>query len=219
MSQHSHFSPAELEAFSHSVDEDNFHKLQAAYDACLDEDGIKKLGVKPLAHALNETVYVFKKDEKHALSSTFLHLSNLGVTALFDIGTTADDKDPDTVIVAVSSPYRIGLPAKEYYEDEKVLKRYEEVLAQVATALSSDLDHVPDLSHDVVEFEKQLAAASPDAEDRDDVEVRLLSIVLIPSNIYPEILQSDVFGRCRQNYTTDTTSQDYLHPCTKRKDT
>lgn len=173
MLQHSSFSPAQLESSAVSVDEKNFRKLQAAYNACLDEETIRKIGVVPLVMALNETTRKFyhNTDDKKALSETVLHLSKLGVTALLAIDTGADDKDPDTVVVSVSAPYSIGLPAKELYGDEKVLKRYEEVASQVLSALYPNSNTMSSNYHALIEFEKKLAAASPDAEDRDDVTV------------------------------------------------
>lgn len=158
------------------MDEENFDKLQAAYDSCLNEDNLKKIGIAPLVHALNQTAQVFAQHDGHdgALSSTLLHLAHLSVSAFFDVDTTADDKDPDTLVVAVSAPYSIGLPAKEFYQDEKVLKSYEEMLSQVIPAFTSGVGCESNHYHEVVELERRLAAASPDAEDRDDVEVSLL---------------------------------------------
>jgi len=155
------------------VDEENFLKLQAAYDACLDENAIRQMGVGPLVDALNETVHKFSShvDDTTDIASTILHLSKLGVTALVAVGTGADDKDPDTVVVSASAPYQIGLPAKELYGDEKIVKRYEEVASQVISALYPHLNLDSTHYHALVELEKKLAAASPDAEDRDDVTV------------------------------------------------
>lgn len=162
------------------MDKDNFNKLKAAYDACLDEDIIKKLGVAPLIEILNETSRRFSlwqsadldtASESQDLSHTLLYLAKLGVSALVSTGAGADDRDPDTVVVSVAAPYRIGLPAKELYNDEKILQKYEDVASQVISALHVDvLSHGVD-AHALVEFEKKLAAASPDAEDRDDVTV------------------------------------------------
>ncbi|EXJ93893.1 hypothetical protein A1O1_02286 [Capronia coronata CBS 617.96] len=174
-SEHSSSSPSQLDTDSGSVDHDNFDKLKAAYDACLDEDTIKKIGITPLMEILNETSSRFSiarqsnSAKNEALSDTILYLAKLGVSSLVSSGTGADDKDPDTVIVSVSAPYRIGLPAKEHYEDEKIVKRYEEVVSQVFSALKLGTTHGSVTAHSLVEFEKKLAAASPDAEDRDDV--------------------------------------------------
>jgi endothelin-converting enzyme len=101
----------------------------------------------------------------------------LGVSSLISSGAGADDKDPDVVVVQVSPPYRIGLPAKDYYKDEGVIQRYESALSQVVDKLSRETDDEntmfhgmsKDLAHEVVEFEKKLADASPNAEDQDDV--------------------------------------------------
>lgn len=127
------------------------------------------MGTAPISHSLNQTAQTFSQDD--ALAAAILHLSKLGVTAFVSVGTGADDKDPDTVIVSVSAPYRIGLPAKELYRDEKVVSKYEKVASQVIPALYPRAAFLSDVYHDLVEFEKRLAAASPDAEDRDDVEV------------------------------------------------
>lgn len=156
------------------MDEENFDKLKAAYDACIDEETIKNLGVKPLLDVLNEISKIYptsgstQADDDLALSETILYLAKAGVTALVSAGTGPDDTDPDTVVVSVSPPYRTGLPAKELYGDDKVVKKYEDALTQVISALYPDqkID-----SHALVELEKKLAAASPDAEDRDDVTV------------------------------------------------
>lgn len=173
------FSPQLTAATSESADKQNFDKLKAAYDACLDEDTIKKYGVTPLLEILNETSSRLSAQscpnskaisEQNALADTVLYLANLGVSAFAAPFTGADDRDPDTVIISVSAPYRIGLPAKELYKDEKIVSKYETVASEVITALYEHSDHKVD-SHALVEFEKKLAAASPDAEDRDDVTV------------------------------------------------
>jgi len=172
------FSP-QSNAAGESADKENFDKLKAGYDACLDEDTIKKLGVTPLMEILNETSSRFsaqscpnskKVSEENALADTVRYLASLGVSAFVTPFTGADDQDPDTVVISVSSPYRIGLPAKELYKDEKIVSKYETVMSQVSAGLHGDSDSKVD-SHALVEFEKKLAAASPDAEDRDDVTV------------------------------------------------
>lgn len=111
-----------------------------------------------------------------------MFLAKLGVTSLVSLGAGADDKDPDEVVVQVSPPYRIGLPAKDYYTDSSVVEKYEDALSQVIDKLysshqgsESTLGKSKSKAHGVVEFEKKLAAASPDAEERDDVTVRFLS--------------------------------------------
>jgi endothelin-converting enzyme len=92
---------------------------------------------------------------------------------LVSTGTGADDTDPDTVVISVSAPYRIGLPAKELYSDDKIMDKYETVIYDVFSSMwpSTDKEIAKNASHALVRFEKDLAAISPDAEDRDDVTV------------------------------------------------
>lgn len=204
-SNHSNFSPAQLVESLSSVDEQNFDKLKAAYDACMDEEKIKAAGVKPLMEVLHQVADLFPVKESafnrrtpltaadsKDIAETVLYLEKLGVSALISSGAGADDKDPDTVVVQVSPPYRIGLPAKDYYSDAAVVKKYEDTLAAIISNLHPDHKNEnatlhaewmkskghgkiaargdgKNYAHDVVEFEKKLAAASPDAEDRDDV--------------------------------------------------
>lgn len=191
--QHSSFSPAQLVEIQSSVDQDNFNKLKTAYDTCMNEDAIKEAGIKPLMKLLHSVVTVFPVTPSSSaggkeVANTIDILARLGVSALVEFGTGADDKDPDVVVVQVASPYRIGLPAKDYYKDDKVVQDYETALTQVLKAVHPSpkdgasnahatwiqFDMIKDYAHEVVELEKKIAAASPDAEDRDDVDVSLL---------------------------------------------
>ena len=146
----------------------------------MDEDTIKKEGIAPLMTILKEISDMFPAGPSHAtpmvskdfdeLTETILFLAKLGVSALVSSGAGADDTDPDTVVVQVSSPWRIGLPAKDYYTDENVVKKYETALSELLSALYPNHQH--ENAHAVVEFEKKLAAVSPNAEDQQDVTVR-----------------------------------------------
>lgn len=191
MLQHSSFSPAQLVQSLSSVDQENFEKLKDAYDACMDEDTIRRVGVAPLMEILDEIKGIFPtqqvafqrnlltSNDSDEMADAILYLAKLGVPALISPGTGADDRDPDTVIVSVSSPWRIGLPAKDYYTDESILKKYEEALVLVMAVLYPDQKDAHDLAHGVMGFEKQLAAASPDADNMNDVTVSLLSLGLV----------------------------------------
>lgn len=196
--QHSAFSPARLIEPLSSVDHDNFNKLKAAYDACMDEEAIKKDGIKPLMDVLHSVAKLFPVTESNSpkgapltaadeqdFAATISYLAKLGVSALVSFGTGADDKDPDVVVVQAASPNPIGLPAKDYYKDDSVLQTYEATLAQVLRDLHPghkdgnskpyakwiEFDQIKQYAHELVEFEKKLADVSPDAEDRDDVDV------------------------------------------------
>lgn len=177
-SHHSYFSPMQLAADPKSEDERNFEKMRAVYDACLDEDTIKKEGTAPLVKVLRDIIRLFPvpdkaalitADDKASIKGTVLYLSKLGISALVTSGTGADDTDPDTVIISVSAPYSIGLPAKERYFDDKIVSKYKGVINKVLPSLFPDQGISNSTIEDLVEFEKKLAKSSPDAEDRDDV--------------------------------------------------
>ncbi|KAK0744658.1 hypothetical protein B0T21DRAFT_358132 [Apiosordaria backusii] len=169
-SKHSYFSPTRLDTASHSSDEDNFEKLTSAYKACLDEPTIKKLGIAPLAKIVEQVKLSYPlsgSSSANALSETILLLSKYGVSGLVSPGTGADDADPDVVVVSVSPPWRIGLPSKERYADDVLVKKYQEVVVEVLSQLSPQENK--DVLAAVVDFEKKLAAASPSTEERQDV--------------------------------------------------
>ncbi|TVY92492.1 Endothelin-converting enzyme, partial [Lachnellula willkommii] len=197
-SKHSSFSPAQLLGPLSSVDEQNFDKLQDAYNACMDEDTIKKDGLKPLVELLHQIADMFPVTESafgkpitsadsKSLSETLNLLLKYEISALVSVGAGADDKDPDTVVVQASQPYRIGLPAKDYYEDKAVVKTYQNMLEETielihpknTTAHTTWMKYtgfgkiaVGDSKYyakEVVEFEKKLSAATPDAADQNDV--------------------------------------------------
>jgi endothelin-converting enzyme len=124
--------------------------------------------VAPLLEVLNETSTQFVSGD---LSSTVLHALKSGQSSLIAAGTGADDKDPDTVVVSISAPWSVGLPAKEMYEDGKILKSYEKAISEVFSALKTHATMKGADAAALIEFEKQVAEATPSAEDRNDVTV------------------------------------------------
>ncbi|QSZ29633.1 hypothetical protein DSL72_004149 [Monilinia vaccinii-corymbosi] len=201
-SRHSSFSPALLSSSTASLDEENFDKLKAGYNACMNETAIKSIGIAPLQEITRQVADMFsvddgehsllKSEDYGSLKDTIEYMAKLGSSALISSGTGPDDKDPDTVIIYVSPPSSIGLPSKEYYNDDKVVEDYTRTIAKVIPGflreyqhptknlLESDgkglhreniaaQDRATDLARNVVALEKKLAAASPDNEDRDDV--------------------------------------------------
>lgn len=182
-SQHSYFSPMRLlrdpEGGKQKRDQDeaNFDLMKAAYDACIDEEGIKKLGLVPLGEVLANITSIFPTAvssspntmDSDAMRDAVLYLAQLGVSALISPGTGADDRDPDVIVVSVSPPWSFGLPSKERYEDKDLVEAYTKVVGDVMSALVTDRDR--SVFDKVVEFEGKLAKASPSTEEREDVTV------------------------------------------------
>jgi endothelin-converting enzyme len=170
----------QLGANAKSADEENFDKMKAVYDACLDEDNIKSLGTKPLLKVLEEIKQAYPEGDAASL------LARYGVTGLIATGTGADDRDPDTVVVSVAAPYSFGLPSKERYEDEKLVKKYRDVIVEVLLALYPDAKE--ESFSKIVDFEKRLAAASPSEEAREDVTKYYNPMALEDANkLAPEV--------------------------------
>ena len=124
-SKHSSFPPAQLIETLSSADQDNFEKLKSAYDACVDEDTIKTRGVKPLAEILHHVADIFpvqkRKSDNDDLANTITYLAKIGVTSLIGLDASSDLRNPESVVVQAGPPYEIGLPAKENYQDVKVM--------------------------------------------------------------------------------------------------
>jgi len=183
-SKHSYFSPMKLQSNVASLDQENFEKLKAGYNACMNETAIKDVGIKPLVEIMHQVLDLFspasndhptlQEGDYDNLTNTILYMTKLESSALVSLGAGPDDKNPDAVVIQVSSPYRIGLPSKEYYKDEKVVASYVNTIAQIlpkfqAASGNTERTHTENIAGDLVAFEKKLAAASPDAEDMEDV--------------------------------------------------
>lgn len=185
----------QLSTTAKSTDEENFDLMKTAYDACLDEGAIKAQGIEPLMAILRQVEDAFgwavapdglERYANDGFRQTILVLATSGVSALVSQGAGADDKDPDTVIIQVSPPWSIGLPSKERYEDDKLVAKYQDVIAQTLRNLyHKDQSSV---AEQVVKLEKALAAASPSTEDAQDVTVRstthtLRTMLIVNRNI------------------------------------
>ncbi|KAL8775639.1 MAG: hypothetical protein Q9209_000135 [Squamulea sp. 1 TL-2023] len=111
------------------------------------------------------------------------YLSSIGVDAFVSFDVGADEKDPDSVVLTVNALSRPGLPSKEYYHDKELLNAYAQTIGQVLEALLREAQPAPQLAPGtatmfecseelvkaVIELEKNLAFASPDEADAEDV--------------------------------------------------
>ena len=141
-----------------TADKAIFDKLKGAYDACMDEEKIKKIGSDPLLDVLRKIQELFPASRPHRmldsfprletqqqkglfykgenqLSTTVSFLTSIGINSVISFGVGADDRDPDSVVISLSAPRSPGLPSKEYYNDAKLVKDYGEVIGQVLEGL------------------------------------------------------------------------------------
>lgn len=184
-----------------------FQKLKDGYNACMDEDRLKEIGSKPLLNILLKIEDLFpatrphhesrffpkpldqsqkslKYDVENQLSTTVAYLISVGVTSLVSFPVSADDKDPDSVVLSMNAPRRPGLPSKEYYQDTKMLESYSSTIGQVLESLLREaMPNATDSSESgsklstyseglvkaLVDFETKLAEATPSTEEAEDV--------------------------------------------------
>ncbi|RJE21177.1 endothelin-converting enzyme [Aspergillus sclerotialis] len=152
-------------------DSENFQKLKAAYNACLDESAIKKRGTKPLDDMLAELEKIYPassgKDVKEGLTDAMIYLMGINTEALVAASIGPDDRDPDNVTIFVTPPSEIGLPARENYNNTDMVAEYTEVAKKVLGDFSNN--ESTDLADDVVKFETKLASVTPDTESQQNV--------------------------------------------------
>ncbi|KAL8997778.1 MAG: hypothetical protein Q9169_003027 [Polycauliona sp. 2 TL-2023] len=192
---------------SPSADRLIFGKIQSAYDSCMDEETIKQRGSEPLLDVLRKVDEYYPPHPDHRETDSFsnrnshqqkgpvsygnepftravAYLSSIGVDAFVSFTVDADDKDPDSVVLSMNALNRPGLPSKEYYQDQDLLKSYGETIgqvleallrearpseAQLATGTSNVFECSEELVQAVIGLEKNLAYASPDEADAEDV--------------------------------------------------
>lgn len=183
---------------SDPADSKNFDKLKAAYGACMDESIVNKRGVKPLQDLLSglDNVYSLASTSKGSdvnITDAFLYLTGSGVEALVSPLIMPDDRDPDSIAIFVNPLLEIGLPAREYYNNTKLVAEYTQVVEKVLTDFVGG-ESAHGLS-DVVTLEKQLADATPDTASQEDVTkyYNPLSIKDTQS-LLPQISFSDIIS-------------------------
>ncbi|KAE8377252.1 hypothetical protein BDV26DRAFT_217002 [Aspergillus bertholletiae] len=160
---------------SEPSDSNNFEKLKAAYNACMDETTITKRGSKPLDNILAEFEKIYSSRDSNSLKGSdagltkaILYLMESGVEALVSPFVAPDDRDPDSVAIFVNPLSEIGLPAREYYNNTEIVKEYTTVVEKVLGefAASSRTEH---RLRDVVAFERKIADVTPDTQSQEDV--------------------------------------------------
>ncbi|KAI1107291.1 endothelin-converting enzyme 1 [Jackrogersella minutella] len=217
-SEHSSFSPQNLVKFAVSSDEDNFRMIQEAYNSCMNETTLQKIGVSPLVSLIDQVVTSFPIAEGAsdpvgiadyaALSDTVLLLEKLGVSSFVGLGAGADDKNPDVVIIQ-AYPAGLTLPSPEYYQDNDTLSSYQSMLAEVFASLlpsNSSRASAKNLAQSVIDLEKKIAAITPPPEDQSDV-TKYYNIVKLDDagKIGPAIgLNSVIKALVPENYRADT---------------
>ncbi|KAI0161414.1 peptidase family M13 [Xylariaceae sp. FL1272] len=183
-SQHSVFSPKNLHRLVASTDEENFHAMQDAYDSCMNETALNKIGVAPLVELVDKVAKTFpvgeiaysndetlQLDDYDTLIDAIILLERLSVTSFEGLTAGADDKDPDTVIIQ-AFPAGLTLPSPEYYHENDTIKQYQAMLEEVFQSFlptNASKKSSAKLAQAVIDLEKKIASVTPPPEDQQDV--------------------------------------------------
>lgn len=144
---------------SNPYDKELLKKLSDQYHSCLNEDYLNDIGEKPLLkvvktlkklyrekdpllpanlHAGQETLREDPKFKFNGLTAATAFLHSRDIAALFNFDIEGDvAADPNHMVLWFSQP-ELGLPSKEYFEEEAVRDVYRDVIEQ----LLSRVDHV-----------------------------------------------------------------------------
>lgn len=146
-------------------------KLGRFYGACMDEEGIEKLGAKPLEPYFVE---IEKVKDVASLMTTVGKLHAMGAAPLFNIGALPDFKNP-TINIAQIGQGGLGLPDRDYYlkDDERstgLRTKYEAHVARMLGLAGAKAEDAAAQAKAILAFETALAKASRPREEMRDAE-------------------------------------------------
>ncbi|KAL1896989.1 hypothetical protein Cpir12675_002570 [Ceratocystis pirilliformis] len=141
-----------------SQDAKNFYKMKAIYDACVDVDTIKSLGIEPLKKVLAEM------DSSRSIKEALLILLTNDVTGLATITPVTDDSDPDYIAVALTGPMDFGMPSPSGFDSDEILVRYYLAVEKVLPILYPETTKETIL--ELVRLETEIAMLSPTPNER-----------------------------------------------------
>ncbi|KAJ7093237.1 hypothetical protein C8R44DRAFT_646354 [Mycena epipterygia] len=145
--QHFLETPSATSSFTTSYDEQLLGKLRGFYSSCLNENRLDEVGTEPLIHFVKTVQKLFRgkgleitvKDEKlSGLTAAMAFLHSRGIDALFSFQIEGDiGVDPNFMILWFDQA-SLGLPSKEYYEEESILEIYQSVVERLLFTLSEE---------------------------------------------------------------------------------
>ncbi|PGH03741.1 endothelin-converting enzyme [Blastomyces parvus] len=149
-----------LEAPATESSDENFVMLKTAYNACMNETVLEKIGKAPLQKLLDGIK--LEDGNENSFTDAFLALIDIGVNYPIHLRIDADETNPDTVIIYLSFSTPVGLPSPTNYNDTEIVDQYTNVTEQI-------FDHFGvSGAATVIDFEKKLAELQVSGEDSFD---------------------------------------------------
>jgi predicted metalloendopeptidase len=149
----------------------NEQKIGDFYASCMDEKQINAEGAKPLDAEFARIGAIQSAAE---LETEIARLQDMGVRALFNFGSTQDEKNSSQVIGSADQG-GLGLPDRDYYtktddRSKQIRRQYEEHVAKMLALVGDDAAKAATDAKAIVELETRLADASLTRVERRDPE-------------------------------------------------
>ncbi|KKF93131.1 Phosphate-regulating neutral endopeptidase [Ceratocystis platani] len=170
-----------------SQDAKNFYKMKAIYDACMDVDTIKGLGIQPLEKILAEMDGV--KSFKEAL----LILLTNDVTGLVSIIPVFDAGDPEKLAVALTGPMDLGMPSPEDFDSDEFLIQYYLTVKKVLPKLYPETTEGTIM--ELIRLETEIASLLPPPNERINPQKYYNTMTLEEANaLLPPFAVADIIN-------------------------
>lgn len=139
----------------------NLQKIGDFYASCMDEPKIEADGAKPLAEELQRIEAI---DNVQSLQAEIARLQVGGVDAVFNFGSTQDEKD-STQVIGGAQQGGLGLPNRDYYtktddKSKEIRQKYVEHVTKMFELMGDDAAKATREAQTVMSMEMKLALAS-----------------------------------------------------------
>src|SRR3954447_23424058 len=136
-------------------------KVGDYYASGMDEKAIEAAGIEPLKEELN---HIDAMKDRNDVLREIAHLHTMGVNALFNFGSSADDKD-STKEIAHALQGGLGMPDRDYYTktddpSKKLRDQYVEHVTKMLTLLGDTADKAAQEAKSILDLETKLAQGS-----------------------------------------------------------
>ncbi|KAM7187779.1 endothelin-converting enzyme [Naviculisporaceae sp. PSN 640] len=186
-SSHSHFSPRNLEAPAMSLDEQNFNKLQRAYNACMDEPAIEALGVKPIVDILDGLQPAFDLMAEGDLSQVMAYAKRNRIDWALSLKIDVDLRNSTKKNIRLS----FAQTTKAYFLDPDIMTEYRSALTHVLTQIhptGADASRAAEWADLIVKFETKYSEITPDvSSSRQAGTAAVLAEVLDIDTLIPQL--------------------------------
>ncbi|KAJ7771710.1 hypothetical protein B0H16DRAFT_1514445 [Mycena metata] len=148
--QHFLETPSATSSFTTSYDEQLLQKLRGFYSSCLNENRLDEIGTEPLIHFVRTVQKLFRRESLEVtaakseeenlkgLTPAMAFLHSRGVDALFSFQVDGDVGIDPNYMTLWFDQAPLGLPAKEYYEEDSIVEIYQDVVERLLYTLSEE---------------------------------------------------------------------------------